>query len=79
MIIIIAIVVLIGLLPPKGVIQKVKVYGNAYHVKTVVWYKGKPVKTWFDTFVDDHAYNVYKKNVKKEAQELYKSLRKRSY
>ena len=68
--------IIIGLLPPNGVVQKVKVYGNVYHVRTVVWKKGKPIKTWYETFADDDAFNIYKENVKKEAKELYNEIKR---
>ena len=55
-----------------GVVQKVKVYGNKYYVKTLVYVEGKVVdEGWYDEIETDEDYKRIKESRKEQAEDFY--------
>jgi len=58
-----------------GVVQKVKVYGNKYYVKTLVYVEGKVVdEGWYDEIETDEDYKRIKESRKEQAEDFYNTL-----
>ena len=59
----------------EGVVQRVKVYGNLFHIKTFVYIDGKPVDDgWYDTAETEAEFKRIKENRKEQAQDFYDTL-----
>ena len=59
----------------EGVVQRVKVYGNKYYVKTLVYVEGKVVdEGWYDEIETDEDYKRIKESRKEQAEDFYDTL-----
>ncbi len=59
----------------EGVVQRVKVYGNKYYVKTLVYVEGKVVdEGWYDEIETDEDYKRIKESRKEQAEDFYNTL-----
>ena len=57
-----------------GVVQQVKVYGNEYKIKTLVYIGGKLIDGWYDVATDEKEFKRIKKNRKEQAEDFHKTL-----
>jgi len=58
----------------EGVVQRVKVYGGEFKIKTLVYISGQLVDGWFDTAETEEQFQRIKKNRKEQAQDFYDTL-----
>jgi len=58
----------------EGVVQRIRVYGKEYQIRTIVYIAGKPVDGWFDVVESDDEFKRIKKNRKEQAQDFYDTL-----
>ena len=54
-----------------GIVQRVKVYGDNYHLITAVYVKGKKICRWDDKTKHDDEFIITKDYRKKQATTLY--------
>jgi len=59
----------------EGVVQRVRVYGSEFKIKTLVYIDGKLVdEGWFDTAETEEEYERIKKIRREQAQDFYDTL-----
>ena len=58
----------------EGVVQRVKVYGGEFIIKTFVYVGGRPVDGWVDTAETEFEFKRIKQQRKEQAQDFYETL-----
>ena len=58
----------------EGVVQRVKIYGNVYTIKTFIYIDGKPFESWIDSTTEEKEFEEIKKNRTEQAQDFYNTL-----
>lgn len=57
-----------------GVKQKIKIYGNLYKIRTVVFYNGQFIKEWYDEIENDKEAYEYATSKRMQGTEMIKEF-----
>ena len=59
-----------------GIVQRVKVYGTKYYIRTKVWVKGELIQSWIDETEEETDYYRIKRRRKRQGEIKYYKFKK---
>ena len=58
----------------NGVVQRVRVYGGEFIIRTFIYVNGKPIDGWVDTAETEEEFKRIKQQRKEQAQDFYETI-----